>query len=72
MCEVSRALNIKYTVNTQHVDFYLNGEYLGTYLFSDHIEKSKNRVQINEDVFLLKEIIITSMSLYILLQIPLR
>lgn len=54
MCEVSRALGIKYTVNSQHVDFYLNGEYKGTYLFTDHIEKAKNRVNVDNDGFFIE------------------
>ena len=54
MCEVSRALDIKYTVNVQHVDLFLNGDYQGTYLFSDHIEKGQKRVNINDDGFFIE------------------
>lgn len=54
MCEVSKALGIKYTVNTQHVDLFLNGDYLGTYILSDHIEKAKNRVDVKNDGFFIE------------------
>lgn len=54
MCEVSKALGIKYTVNYQYVDFYLNYDYQGTYMFTEHIKKDKNRVDIEDDGFFIE------------------
>ena len=41
-------------IHYQHVQLYLNGEYMGVYLLSDHIEKAKERVNIEDDGYLLK------------------
>ena len=54
MSEVSKALNMKFTVNYQHVDLYLNGDYRGTYMLTDHVEKAKNRVNVNADGFFIE------------------
>lgn len=55
MCEVSRAIGVEYTINYKHVDLYLNGDYRGTYLLTDHIEKGANRVDIEKDGFLIEK-----------------
>lgn len=54
MCEVSKAVGIDYTINYQYVDLYINKEYMGTYLFTDQVEKSQNRVPVNDDGFLIE------------------
>lgn len=55
MCEVSKALEIDYTVNYQHVELFVNNEYKGTYLLTDQVEKGKNRVNIEDDGFLIED-----------------
>lgn len=54
MCEVSKALEMKYTVDYRHLDVYLNREYLGTYLLTEKIEDGKNKVEIEKDGFILE------------------
>lgn len=54
MCEVSRAVGIDYTVNYKYVDLFLNNDYLGTYLLTDQVEKSKNRIVVEKDGFLIE------------------
>lgn len=54
MCEVSKAVGVEWTINYQHVDLFVNGDYRGTYLLTDHVEKGKNRVNIDKDGFLIE------------------
>lgn len=54
MAEVSKAAGIDYTINYKHVDLYLNHEYMGTYLLTDQIEKSKERIDVNKDGFIIE------------------
>ena len=55
MSEVSRALDMKFTINYQHVELYLNDEYCGVYLLTDHVEKAKSRVNVSNDGFLIEK-----------------
>lgn len=55
MCEVSKAAGAQYTVNYQHVNLYLNGEYQGLYVLTDQVKVGKNRVNIEDDGFLIEE-----------------
>lgn len=55
MCAVSRIVGIDYTINYQHVNLFLNGEYQGIYLFTDKIEDSKNRINIDKDGFIIED-----------------
>lgn len=55
MCELSKAIGLDFTINYQYVDLYLNGEYEGLYLLVDQVEKSKNRVNIEKDGFLIEQ-----------------
>lgn len=55
MCEVSKALEMAYTVNYQHVELTLNGEYLGVYVLTDQVERAKDRVNIEDDGFLIED-----------------
>ncbi len=54
MFEVSKAAKMPFTCNYKHVELYLNGDFRGTYLFTDHIEKKKDRVQIDKDGFFIE------------------
>lgn len=55
MCEVSKAAGAQYTVNYKHVNLYLNGEYVGLYVLTDQIKVGKNRVDVQDDGFLIEE-----------------
>lgn len=55
MCEVSKAVGLQYTVNYQHVNLYLNGEYQGLYILTDQVKVGKNRVNVEGDGFLIEE-----------------
>lgn len=55
MCEVSKAVGIDYTINYQHVNLYLNGEYQGLYILTDQVKVGKSRVNVQDDGFLIEE-----------------
>ena len=55
MCEVSKAAGAEYTINYQHVNLYLNGEYQGLYILTDQVKTGKNRVNVEDDGFLIEE-----------------
>ncbi len=55
MCEVSKAAGAQYTINYQHVNLYLNGEYQGLYILTDQVKTGKKRVNIADDGFLIEE-----------------
>jgi len=55
MTEVSRAVNIDYTINYGHVNLFLNGHYEGVYVLTDKVEVKKNRVNVEKDGFLIEE-----------------
>lgn len=55
MCEVSKAVGLEYTVNYQHVDLSLNGNYLGTYIVTDQVEKAKTRIKIDDDGYIIED-----------------
>lgn len=55
MCEVSKAAGLQYTINYQHVNLYLNGEYQGLYIMTDQVKVGKNRVNVEDDGFLIEE-----------------
>lgn len=55
MCEVSKASGLQYTVNYQHVNLYLNGEYKGLYILTDQVKVGNSRVNVAEDGFLIEE-----------------
>lgn len=44
--EISKYLNMPYTVTYHYVDIVLNGEYKGTYLLTDHVEVREGRVDV--------------------------
>lgn len=54
MFELSKALDVPYTVNYKQVELFLNGEFVGTYLFTDHIERGKTRVNTEKDGYLIE------------------
>ena len=55
MCEVSKALEIPYTIDFQHVDLYINDEYKGLYIFTEKVEEGKFRVNLDNDGFLFEK-----------------
>lgn len=55
MSEVSKASGAQYTINYQHVNLYLNGEYQGLYILTDQVKTGKNRVNVEDDGFLIEE-----------------
>lgn len=55
MSSVSRAAGIEWTINYQHVNLYLNGEYHGVYLFTDKVEESSNRIKVQKDGFIIED-----------------
>ena len=55
MCEVSRAAGAQYTINYHHVNLYLNGEYQGLYILTDQVKTGKDRVNVEDDGFLIEE-----------------
>lgn len=55
MSELSRAVRMDFTINCQHVELYLNGEYRGIYQLTDQVEKAKNRVNIEDDGFIIED-----------------
>ena len=55
MCEISKAADLPYTVNYKHINLYLNGEYKGVYILTDQVKVGKNRVNIDDDGFLIEE-----------------
>ena len=44
--EFAEAFGLKYTVDRQHVDLYINGEYRGNYILCDKLEIGPDRVDI--------------------------
>lgn len=55
MCAISRVVEMEYTVNYRHVDLVLNGNKLGTYILTDHVEKSSNRVSVDDTGFFIED-----------------
>ena len=55
MSAVSRAADIEFSINYQHVNLYLNGKYMGVYVLTDKIEKSPDRVNVDEDGFIIED-----------------
>lgn len=55
MSAISRAVEMEYTVNYKHVDLVLNGNKLGTYILSDQVEKSSNRVAVDDTGFFIED-----------------
>jgi hypothetical protein len=55
MCEVSKAAGAQYTINYHHVNLYLNGEYQGLYILADQVKTGKDRVEVEDDGYLIEE-----------------
>lgn len=55
MCAISKATDIEWTINYQYVNLFLNGEYMGVYVFTDKVEKSENRINIKKDGFIIED-----------------
>ena len=54
-CAISKATGIEYTVNYQPVILYLNGEYRGVYVLTDKVEKAKDRIDIEDDGYIIED-----------------
>ena len=54
--EYCRDLGISYTVDTEYIDLYFNGEYAGNYLLCEKVELGANRVDIT-DGYLIEKIL---------------
>ena len=54
MSELSKAIGLEWTFNYQHVNLYINNEYVGIYIFIDQLEKSKNRIVVEDDGFIIE------------------
>ena len=46
--EVSNAIGMKYTPSARYVELFINGDYKGTYLLTEKVEISKNRLDIDK------------------------
>lgn len=46
--EISRFFGFEYTCAYRFVDVYLNGNYIGNYLLTDHVQVENNRVVVDE------------------------
>lgn len=55
MCEVSKTIGMDYTIKYQHVDLVMNGEYLGTYVLTELIERDSNRINIDDDGYIIED-----------------
>lgn len=54
MFAMSELAGLPYTIRSRHVEVILNGDYLGTYLLTDHVEEAKDRVRVSSDGFLIE------------------
>lgn len=55
MSEISKVVNADFSINYQHVNLYLNGEYLGVYVLTDQVKVGKGRIEIEDDGFFIEE-----------------
>lgn len=55
MCEVSKAVGLEYTVRYKHIDLLMNGEYMGTYVLTEQVEKAKTRINIKKDGYIIED-----------------
>lgn len=54
MVEISKAAGLEYTIHYHPLEVWLNGHYIGVYTLTDHVEKKKNRVQLDDDGFFIQ------------------
>jgi hypothetical protein len=52
---LSKIAGMEFSVHFQYCDLYLNGEYRGTYILTEQVEKSKKRVAIEDDGYLIED-----------------
>lgn len=52
MFAMSELAGLPYTIRSRHVEVTLNGDYIGTYLLTEHVEEAKSRVKLSSDGFL--------------------
>ena len=55
MSAVSRAAEIEFSIHYQHVNLFVNGVYKGVYVLTDKIEKSPDRVNVEDDGFIIED-----------------
>ena len=54
MNELSKAAGMPYTPPYCQVELYMNGDYRGVYVFTDHIEKANHRIEIEDNGFIIQ------------------
>lgn len=54
--ELGHRFDLEYTNHPNHVEFYLNGEYKGSYVLTEQVQVDKERVNIDEDTDFLVEL----------------
>ena len=62
--DVAKEIGIKYAVDSEYIDLYINGEYLGLYLLCEKVEVAENRVNITDLNELNKSVNQFSLSTY--------
>ena len=55
MSDISKAVKLDFSINYKHVELYVNDEYLGIYQMVDKVEKAKNRINIENDGFIIED-----------------
>lgn len=52
--KLSEMMGLPWTPRTEFVEFFLNGNYNGTYLFGEHVKVAKNRLNVTDDGYLIE------------------
>lgn len=52
--EISNILDLNYTVDYRYVELIINGEYLGNYILTETVKEGSNRVDIDDEGFLIE------------------
>lgn len=55
MSEISKAVGLRYTINCKHVELYINKQYQGTYILTEQVEKTKNRINVEKDGYIIED-----------------
>lgn len=54
--DIAKKMNIKYAVDSEFIDLWISGNYIGSYLISEKIEIGDNRVAIDDSFSILLEL----------------
>lgn len=52
---LSKAVEMDWTPKYQHVELYINNEYQGVYIFTEQVERAKERVNVEDDGFIIED-----------------